>query len=220
MVNAAYIQSKVNYGLGKAAIAAGDPYAWYRPQSATAPVGPLSLLGTIQANFAQDPGLTFARPSQYGKGSWYGMFDPTYVQPGDYMIGELGTFFVTDIERFNPPQCVWCNRTVSIERAAAAIGPGGSTDYGGSSVQNPATILSGWPVSELLMSTGSKMTPTGMQLPSDAKLPAAVVLIPSFAGVPVQWNDIIVDDLGHRYTVSMSELTPLGWRLTAEMWPT
>jgi len=220
VVSGAYVQSKVNYGLGKTAAALGDAYQQYRPAAPLAPIGSGSLIGAINAQFAADPALAFAHPSQYGKPAWYGVFDPTNVRAGDYLVGILGTFFAADIERFTSLMCIWCNRTISVIRAVAPQTPGASTAYGGETSANEQTILSGWPASVLQLSSGSKMVNVGMRIPTDSGAGGYSILLPSLAGTPVRWNDIIVDDEGTRYSVAGNELSPLGWRLTATQWPT
>jgi hypothetical protein len=54
-------------------------------------------------------------------------------------------------------------------------------------------------------------------LPADLGTPYWNVLIPSPAGIILSPGDIITDDLGRTALVCGSELTDLGWRLSAKM---
>ena len=212
MTTIATIQSRINYGYGKAASFLGDSYGQYRASSATNPIAPGNLVATINAQFATDPGFKFTKPAQFDKPIWYGMFDPTNVQAGDYLVGKLGTFFVTDVERVSPPQCVWCNRTLTVNRPQqqAATGLNG---YGGDTLAGETAIMTGWPASVLMTRRGS---PGETKLPSDTRDPWMLVLLPSFSGVNILSRDLLADDFGNRYVVSAAELTPLGWRLEAQ----
>ena len=117
MVSQALVQSKLFYGLGKAAAALGASCNWYRGTSATTnPILPGTLLGTIQAAF-QVPGNAYTSPSRYAKPEWWGLFDGTNVEVGDYIVEPtLGTFFVASLEPVHYPMCVRCNRVASFAR--------------------------------------------------------------------------------------------------------
>ncbi len=221
MVNAASVQNKINFGFIKTAKVIGDTYNWYRPAQAITPIGASSLLGTALAQFAQDPFFVFYKPADFPVAHrWYGTFSiQDTLQAFDYFVGHGGTFYNLDIERFVAVECIWCNRTVTVARPAENLILGTDPNYGGESVEFPEIILQGWPVSLRLLGSGMKMRGTDLNLPSDAPLGGYQMFIPPLAGAMLQYNDIVTDDLGRRYVISSLETSPLGWRVSMEMWP-
>lgn len=210
MVDQAYIQSKINFGYGKAATYLGASYQQYRPTSPTNPIAPNALVGSIMADFDINPGFTYKAPTTYGKAIYYGLFDGTNAQIGDYLIGPR-TFFIANMEPERPPMCVWCNRTAGFFRPRASpVGPGYySGDRRGGGEQQ---LLAGWPISELQGIRGEKGP---SNLPGDTRMPWGIVLLPAISGVTLEANDRMNDDIGRWWTVSSVELTAMGWRLTA-----
>lgn len=209
MVDQSYIQSKINFGYGKAASFLGAPYKQYRPIDPLDPLG--NLLSTIMADFDIAPTFAHKAPSQYGKPLYYGLYDGTNVSIGDYLVEATGnnTFFVANMEPNKPPLCVSCNRVLTISRKQLqAVGP---NYYGGES-GNSVPLMSGWPGSELQGVRGEKGP---ANLPGDTRLPWANFLMPAFSGLTIEMADQITDDLGRTYTISSAELTELGWRFTA-----
>jgi hypothetical protein len=218
MANIATIQSKINRGYGKAGAILGDHYLWLRANGPNYPTMRERALGIITAQFATDPGTTFAKPSQYGKPDWYGAFDATFVAVSDYLVGPQGTFFVVATERLNAPHVIRCNHIISVARAADTLAAGSSGVYSGSAVETAEPFMIGWPCYCGMLSTGRGSQPSGMALPSDTKLPEASIFLPGTCP-ELRFNDIVSDDNGVRYTLNSVELSPLGYRLTASIWP-
>jgi hypothetical protein len=216
MATGAFIQAKINYGGAIAARQIGDPYEQYRAYGTGAPIAPANLLGFLQAQFGADPALKFARGQTYGKPFFYGVVDISVLNPGDYLVGLLGTFFVCDIERFSPGMFVQANRTVTISRMQSEVSPGLQTQYGGNVQADDTPVITSWPAA--IMNMGSKGAANAMQMPNDSKLGTMNVLLPVSVPVTLFVNDIVTDDLGNQYAVSAAELTALGWRLTVDMW--
>lgn len=216
------LQGVINDTLALTAAAVGTPFAQYRASGANNPTASGNQVGTVAAWFTTDPTLKNAKQSQYGKPDWYAAVDPTFMQVGDYLIGQVyntaATFFLSAVESLNAPHFIRCNHTVQIARAADTLAPGSTGTYSGSAVETATPFMAGWPCALLQLSSGSKMGGTGMQLPSDGKLPGAAAWLPVTAP-QIRFNDIITDENGVRYAVSSAELTPLGWRLVAEVWP-
>lgn len=211
MVDQSYIQSKINFGYGKAATFLGAPYKQYRPTDPLNPLG--NLLGTIMADFDIDPVFSHKAPAPFGKPLYYGLYDGTNVQVGDYLIasGDNRTFFVAGMEPNKPPLCVYCNRIIAINRPQPQ--PIGDGYYGGDIRRGGETpLMTGWPASALQGVRGEKGP---ANLPGDTRMPWANFLLPSFALVTIEQADLVSDDIGRTFTVSSSELTELGWRLTA-----
>ena len=77
----------------KAASALGAPCPWYRPNGVGPVVQSANQLGTLDAGF-QIPGSNYTQPSRYAKAEWWGLFDASHAQVGDYLIeiGEVQPF--------------------------------------------------------------------------------------------------------------------------------
>jgi hypothetical protein len=208
-MDAAGIQAKINRGYGIAARYLGAPFKQYRPTDPMNPLG--NLLGTVMADFDIDPAFSHKAPSKYGNPIYYGLFDATSVVPGDYLVGTDSTFAVVGMEPNKPPICISCNRTVDFIRPQPApIGPDfyGGDQRGGGEVP----LMSGWPASELQGIRGEKGP---NPLPGDTRMPWTAILVPAFAGVTLEASDRMSDDIGRFWTLSSTELTNLGWRITA-----
>lgn len=227
MVSQATVQTKVAFGLGKAALALGAPCQWFRPMG---PSNPLALpYGQIIA-FFRSPGGPFVNPQPYGKAAYLGTFDPTLVEIGDYLIEPAtGTFFVATLSPVQYPLCVLCNHVLTFARPGSAsssdTGAAMATEgqpandashdyYGGDIASAEVPLMSGWPASVLNKSRGSLGE---TKLPGDVRLGSMEILIPSVSGVVLQPNDQITDETGLRYTISAPEVTSYGWRLLAEI---
>jgi hypothetical protein len=225
MVSRALIRAKVNYGLGKAGAILGYPVAQYRPTGPTNPISG-SPLSTIMADFDNHPSLDFTAEVTFAKFQFYLLGDPTNLLPGDYLVGQgadqsgQDTFFVSACGGVEPAACVRCNRVVSFLRDAAVpagqAGAGyiGRSGNGGTQRSNKPAFLTGWPASVL---QGTKGNVGNAGLPEDVRSPWVAILMPILpAGLTIKANDQMIDDLGVVHTVSSVELSPLGWRLTAE----
>ncbi len=124
-------------------------------------------------------------------------------------------FFVTSLAWPAPVSVSWCDRVINITRMdAASAFVGLSPGYSGDTTQQQAPVLTGWPCSQLILSSGASTRKTGMDLPSDAGFPLAAFFLPATAPLP-EFNDVITDDLGRRWYVQMVESSPLGYRLTS-----
>lgn len=208
MTNQASIQSKIWRGYAKAAQKIGATFAFYRSDGTSFP-GTSLFSRSVSLNAAD---MKYGKPNKYGKPTWYALVDGTGLEAGDYFIGPQGTFFVAALQPLLPILAVECNRTVSVARVAAPdyVGTGG---YGGMTMENEITFVTGVPCSILQGTKGEK---NDAGLPADTRLPWWSVLMPAAVGT-VKYGDLIVDDLGRRYVVSSPELTDLGYRLTAAM---
>jgi hypothetical protein len=207
MTNQASIQSKIWRGYAKAAQKLGSAYQFYRPNGSY-PGAPL-FTRTVSLN-AED--MKYGKPNKYGKPTWYMVADGNGLQPGDYFVGQQGTFFIAAMQPLLPILAVECNRTVSISRVQAPTSVG-TQGYGGMTAENEVAFAAGVPCSILQGTKGEK---TEVNLPADTRLPWWVILLPASVG-EVNYGDLIIDDLGRRYVVSSAELTDLGYRLTATM---
>lgn len=216
MVDDSLIQARVDRGYAKAASALGAPYRQYR---ASGPDNPTATpLASLNAWITTDAALQGGVPMTFGKPQCFAAVERNTLQVGDYLAGEMGTFFVTSVDYPGPVALVYCNRTVSLARAQDALQPGANSQRFGTSIQTAQPFMVGWPASVLQLSSGAKTASTGMNLPSDSRLPAMAVLLPLTAP-QIRFNDLMADDLDQRYMVASAEFSTLGWRLTSEMQP-
>ena len=189
------IQATIYAGYGIAASVLGVPCQQYRP------TGPNNLvatpIATLQAAFDTRPDFSFKAPSLYAKPQWYGLFDASTVQVGDYIIHPtLGTFFVASLEPLHSPLLNSCNRTISVMRPNPASGAGFVSDYGGDNPADELPILTAWPVSLLTKSRGER---GDTNLPGDTRIPWVEVLMPALSGYAVKFSDVVCDEAGTRY---------------------
>ena len=124
-MNAAKIQAKINRGAGIATRYLGTAYAWYRPSGAGNPILPANKLGTVMVDFKADFDFTGKKPNLYGHPIWGALFDWGKVAVGDYMVGDLGTFFIAAMQLHAPAAAVSCNRVLTLSRPGS--GTPGST---------------------------------------------------------------------------------------------
>ncbi|HQT89143.1 MAG TPA: hypothetical protein PK677_11400 [Acidiphilium sp.] len=210
------LQSLYDLGYSISATVLGTPYQQYRANGANNPTAPANLVGTINAWLTTDAALKGTAQPQYGKPVWYGAFERNGVNIGDYLIGQVGTLFVTSMSYPGAPSLSWCDRVMTVTRPDQPTNyPGASPVYSGDTSQAQAPVMAGWPCSQLQLSSGSTGRKTGMHLPSDASLPLAAFLLPVTAPL-AQFNDVLTDDLNRRWYVQMVESSPLGFRLTAQ----
>ena len=194
----------------------GKPYAQYRPNGSGNPISINNLVASVNVYLTTDPNLMGKTQLQFGKAVWYGAFDRATINVGDYLIGPIGTFFVSATTYPGATSLVQCNHKLTLTRLPETVTPGAQSSYGGDVLAQEQTILSAWPVSMLI--AGTKATPGTMQLPNDGKMGTIQAILPASVPVALFYNDILTDENGDRYSVSSAELSALGWRLNAEQW--
>jgi len=208
-MDGATIQNRVYFGYAKAAQRIGLAYDLYRPLSPTAPMA--NKVGTLMAALDSGPGYQFKAPNEYGDPTWFALINDATTQPGDYLVGPGGTYFVAGKQFLLPVIVVECNRIVHLSRipAQAAVGVGA---YSTGAPAAAADVLTGWPASILL---GGRGESTGTGLPSASKNVGWKILLPPSVTQTVNAGDLIIDDLQRRYVVQGAEYTDLGWRISA-----
>jgi hypothetical protein len=149
----------------------------------------------------------------YGMPLWKGIFDGSCTRVGDCLVLETATFFIASQEPLLPILCVRTNRTISISRpnmqTTVAANP-----YGGYTANAAVILMAGWPASVLGESTSGS---SHVGLPTDESAPYWSVLMPATLGVLLSPGDIITDDLGRTAVIAASELSDLGWRISAKL---
>jgi len=214
-MDGARLQSIVHRGYGIAAKNIGLPTSHHRPSSATEPVSPSTLIGTIKASFPPyGKDFQYGMPPKHGDPLRNGLFDATSVRVGDYLVSSEGTHFVAAIDHVQPPLCVRCDRALTFVRpqGAEAIGLG---SYGGNTDATEDPYMVGWPAS-LNLGGGGKGGKAG-DLPADGAGSMWEILVPAWGGLEIRTSDMIEDDLGRRYTIGGSERSAFGWRIRAAL---
>jgi len=208
-MDALMLSAKVNQGNGKAAKRLGGIARHYR---ATLPLSPLKAqpLQELSASFTTD--FSYMRAVRFGQAARIGIFDATGFEAGDILVSGEGTYFVAAMPLLQPILCVKTERLVSIWRTAQASHDAGLQDYGGTTAANEKLIMADWPAS-ILLSRSSEHSP--LKLPGETRSALHTILMPAFRGVSLHAGDFITDEAGHRFVISSTELTDMGWRLTA-----
>ena len=214
-MSGASLQSLYDLGYAQSAAVLGTPYQQFRASGVDNPTGGTPV-ATPNAWVTTDPALQGTKPVAYGKPFWFAALERNALELGDYLIGQDGTFYVNSVIYPAPVGLVQCNRTVSLLRAADTLQAGSTGTYSGSAINDAAPYAVGWPVSIQIM--GTSVSNSGMNLPSDGRVGRVLIYAPQTIPAP-RFNDVVQDETGARYSVSNVELTPLGFRLSAEQWP-
>jgi hypothetical protein len=209
-MDAVKLQSKIYGGYSKAASRIGYMTDVYAPSTAANPLDQVNKVRSIFASFnAED--MKYSKPNKYGHPIWYGLFDGSQTQVGNYLNNNYdGTFFIAAQQQALPILLVQCNTIVNVLRVTqqSAVGAIG---YGGDTALNELPLMTQWPCSILKGSKGDKSL---VGLPGDTRDPWFEMLLPYFNGVTLRSSDIVTDDLARNYVISSAELTDLGWRCT------
>ncbi|MCX2905206.1 hypothetical protein ORG41_04360 [[Curtobacterium] plantarum] len=208
-MDAHQLAAKVNLGNGKAAKRLGSTARHYR---AVSPFSPLDAqpLRELSASFTTDYG--YMRAARFGQAIRLGIFDAAGFETGDILVSTEGTFYVAAMPLLQPILCVRAERLVSVRRTAQAGSDSGLQNYGGTTDACETLIMASWPAS-ILLSRGGEHSP--LKLPGETRSAWHNILMPAFRGLSLHAGDFVTDEAGQRYVVSGTELTDMGWRLTA-----
>lgn len=217
-MDGATLSTKVFAGYGKAASRVGRRMDVYRAQTPDDPLNVNNVIATINAAFTIHgaSNFSFDKPSDYNNPLYHGLFDPTGLDAGDYLVdpsGQTRPFFLASITPAMPPLIVSCNRTLSfyVISKAQPLGLGGYAPAQASTTENSDTaLMTNWPVSLLRRGTAWYQ-----YLPSDTGSGSFYILCPVFPGVVLRSAMIAVDEDGNRYALEGVEKSDLGWRIEA-----
>jgi hypothetical protein len=211
-MDAPQLRNRVAKGLGQAAFRIGHLYDAFRPTSPVAPLARRNFF--LRLNVAlHGEDKDWHRGARYGQPLWFGLYDSVYTEPGDYLVGPLGTFFVASQPPMLPAVCVQTNRILRFVRPRGARNAG-LNGYGGVQPGQEDLLLDGWPASVLAASGGGR---AGGPLPGEPGPPSWTVLLPALRGahaVALHQGDLVTDEAGTVAMISGVELSDLGWRLT------
>jgi hypothetical protein len=206
------LQDRHYYALGAAARRVGDTTDAYRPTSPFDPLHKSNRYLRLNASFLPKDG-SVGHATGYGMAEWQGMFDASYTKPGDYLVQGNRTFFIAAQQPLLPVLCVQTNRVLSIARPSVQSSTA-ANPYGGYTAANNLLLIQGWPGSVLAVN-GRGEPAAG--LPTDQIVPFLAILIPAPPTVWLSSGDMMSDDIGRSAVITASELTALGWRLTAKL---
>jgi hypothetical protein len=211
-MNGRKLQDRLYLGLGLAAHHVGQSADAFRPVGPFDPLDKQNRFLRLPATFVSATG-NGGRANVYGEVLWHGIFDASYTRVGDYLVLNTGRFFVASQDPLLPVLCVKANRVISIVRPNMQTSIA-SNAYGGYTSGGSAILMDGWPASVLgeNRSSGS-MT----DLPTDQAIPYWNILLPAIARVILSPGDLVTDDLVRTAVITGSELTDLGWRVSAKM---
>jgi hypothetical protein len=205
-------QDRFYLGLGACARHIGALGDAFRPGGRSDPLDPRNRFLRLPAALRPAKGNA-NHTNVYGDALWHGLFDASYLRPGDYLVVDAAIYFVASREPLLPVLCVRTNRTISISRASMQTGPA-LNGYGGYTPLATSTLIEGWPAA--IFSEGRSGTPPA-GLPTDQAPSLWNVYLPPVPGTLLSAGDIVADDIGRTAIIVSSELTNLGWRLSAKM---
>jgi hypothetical protein len=211
-MNGRKLQDRLYFGLGVSARHTGRSADAFRPSGPGCPLDKQNRFLKLPAAFVSAKGND-KRANVYGDALWHGIFDASYTRAGDYLVMDAAIFFIGSQEPLSPVLCIRANRTVSIARPKMQRAPAANA-YGGYTAGNSTLVLDQWPAS-VLGEGKSGSSNTG--LPTDQLIPYWAVLLPAPVGIVLSPGDIVMDDLGRTAFIAGSELTNLGWRISAKM---
>jgi hypothetical protein len=206
------VQDREYYARGLVARKIGASFDAYRPTGSSNPLGDAYRYMKLYAAFELANG-GFKKANTYGDAGWYGLFDASYTQPGDYLVAGDRVLFIASQQPLLPVLCIQTNRVVDVMRPALQTNVG-TNAYGGYTSNGSSVLAAGWPASVLGIGGGGT---SGTGLPTDQSMPAFIVLMPKVPTVIFSPGDIMNDDLGRTIVIASTELTDLGWRLSARL---
>jgi hypothetical protein len=215
-MDAATIAAKIYYGYAKSAQYIGLPFRQFRPTGVSNPTAGAALATLNAVATVGTTGFSFTKSPAHKDALFTMLVDGTQVRVGDYMVGATDTYFIAAMQPLLPILAVRCNAVLNIVGAGPSPQPIGPTSaYGGTTAADEGAILTGWPAS-LLYDARGRQTEVG--LPTDLPSPFYDILLPiTPEGIDLRTTEFADDALGRRYTISSSELTQFGWRLTAQI---
>ena len=211
-MNGRKLQDRLYMSLGLSARHVGNSTDAFRPKSPFEPLDSANRFLRLPASFVSANG-GYRRTNVYGDALWHGIFDASYTQPGDYLVQASTIFFVASQVPLSPVLCVMTNRRLSVLRPAMQVSAAGNS-YGGYTATRSVPLMSGWPA---CVQSSSGAGSSVANLPTDQTIPYWKILLPAVSGVILASGDLLTDDLNRTAIIQSTELTELGWRISARM---
>lgn len=224
-MKAEQIHAKIYAGRGKAALRLGLSYDVWRPVQASDPF--TNQIATIKAAFNAGDNK-YKNPNMPGDPIWFGDFDGRLTQTGDYLIcsgNHEDIKYIAAQQHLLPIIVVECNRSVRLLRSKKSqsvgyVGHSGldyaateNDDILGMAPDNNGGKFLGWPCS-IILGRGQMRNPEPLPA-SSAEQTGWQILLPSSVPAVINANDILIDDLGRKYSISAAEQSDIGWRIKA-----
>ena len=203
------LQLLISRGLAKAASVVGTDFVQYRPTTEMDPVLAGSSIGTLPCAVDTNANFNLASPVPPSHPFTLLLADPTRLQPGDYLVGPEGTYFVSRIQPLQPAWCVLCNMTFSI-LDTAQVTTAGTNSYGGATSANNTLLARNWPMG-MFAKTKSEQDVT--KLPSDTRSAFFDVFMPSIPGIELGLGLCLQDVNAQIYMIMSAETTAYGCKL-------
>jgi hypothetical protein len=211
-MNGRKLQDRLYLGLGLSARHVGQSADAFRPKGPFKPLDRQNRFLRLPATFVSATG-NGGKTNAYGEVLWHGIFDAGYTRAGDYLVLETGTFFVASQEHLLPVLCVKANRIISIVRPNMQTNTANNA-YGGYTSGSSAILMENWPASVL---GENRSSASATDLPTDQAVPYWNILLPAIACIILSPGDLVTDDLNRTAAIAGTELTDLGWRISAKM---
>jgi hypothetical protein len=212
MMNGRKLQDRLYLGLGLSARHVGQSADAFRPKGPLNPLDNQNRFLRLPATFVSAKGNE-GRTNVYGEVLWHGIFDASYTRAGDFIVLGNQIYFVASQVPLLPVLCVKTNRVISIVRPNMQTSTAGNT-YGGYTSGSSMMLMNEWPASVLGENRSSASV---TDLPTDQAIPYWNILLPALAHIVLSPGDLVTDDLHRTAVVVGSELTDLGWRISAKM---
>jgi hypothetical protein len=185
----------------------GTPYAQYRPSAGTAALAAGNQIATIPAWLTVDDKLMGMSAPKDGNPVWYGGFDPNLTQPGDYLVGNFGTFFIATQTLPMPISLRYCNVVVTHLRFGEdAPGP---MARGGSTV--PSVVMAqSFPG---FLKVSERRSVAEAKIAGEVPIPSATIFLPpSMPAEILRGDDLALGDAaGTRWSVVGADFAASGW---------
>jgi hypothetical protein len=211
-MNGRKLQDRLYRGLGQSARRVGQSADAFRPDGAFNPLDKRNRFLKLPVAFISAKGNA-NRTNGYGEALWHGVLDASYTRPGDYLVLGPTRFFIASQDHILPVLCVRANHIITIVRPNMQTVTATNV-YGGYTSGSSVTLMERWPASVL---SENRSSIAEAHLPTDQVIPYWTVLLPAVARVTLSPGDLITDDLGRTAAITGSELTDLGWRISAKM---
>ena len=205
----ANVQLRIARGLAKAASIVGTDFVHYRPATPMDPLLADNSLGTMRCAVDTNANLTLAAPVPPGHPFTLLLADPTPLRPGDYLVGQPDTYFVSRIQPLQPAWCVLCNRVFNILDTAQTT-TAGTNSYGGVTSASNTLLARNWPMGMFAKARGEQ---DATKLPSDTRSAFFEIFMPAIPGLVLGLGLCLQDMNAQIYTIMSSETTAYGCKL-------
>lgn len=206
------VRDRFYLGLGACARHVGELGDAFRPAKPSNPLDQKNRFLRLPVAFVPAKG-NGSHTNVFGEVLWHGLFDASYTRPGDYLVANSGMYFIASQAPLLPILCVRANRTISVSRESIQTSAALNA-YGGYTPSDTHILMEKWPAS-VLGEGHSGASPAG--LPTDQAIPCWTIFLPSIVGIILSPGDVVSDDLGRMAIIASSEITNLGWRISAKM---